>query len=359
MSSPAVAMGLAIAGARPVSGRDLLLAVAVANEVMCRVGCVIPGQFHRGGFHPTGLFAPFGVAYGAGKLLKLSAPEMASAAGIVGSLAAGLLECWADGTQAKFLQSGFAAQNGIPAAVLAQAGATGPARVLEGRFGLFASHVQDPSIARRLSRVTDDLGRRWDSRNASFKPYPCAHVLHPYIDLLLRFRAAHGLRPSDVARIDCPVAEFNVSIVCEPVAEKGAPATEAHGRVCLQFTLAEALVRGELGRHAYSDAARHDPEILALAKRIHYHVDPAFPPPGQFKGAVRVTLQDGRVLEAVEEFNRGSAQNPMSAADLRAKFDDNAGGVLRPDARARLADAIARTEALPDAGELVALAVRG
>jgi 2-methylcitrate dehydratase PrpD len=359
MSSPAVAMALAMAGAGPVSGRELILAVAVANEVMCRVGCVIPGQFHRRGFHPTGLFAPFGVAYGAGKLLGLSAHDMTCAAGIVGSLAAGLLECWADGTQAKFLHSGFAAQNGIHAALLAQAGATGPARVLEGRFGLFASHVQDAFVARGFGRVTDDLGTRWDSRNASFKPYPAAHVLHPYIDLLLRLRAAQGIRPSDIERIDCPVAEFNVSIVCEPVAEKCAPATEAHGRVCLQFTLAEALVRGELGRHAYSDAARSDPEILALARRITYHVDPKFPPPGQFKGAVRVTLKDGRVIEAVEEFNRGSAQNPMSDAELRAKFDDNAGGVLTVDERARLADAVARTESLTDAGELAVLATRG
>jgi len=338
MSSPAVAMGLAVAGTRPVSGRDLILAVAIANEVACRVGCVIPGQFHRRGFHPTGLFAPFGVAYGAGRLLGLSAPDMTWAAGIVGSLAAGLLECWADGTQAKFLHSGFAAQNGIHAALLAQAGASGPSRVLEGRFGLFASHVQDAGIERRFGRVADELGTRWDSRNASFKPFPAAHVLHPYIDLLLRLRQAHGIRPSDVERIECPVAEFNVSIVCEPVAEKCAPATEAHGRVSLQFTLAEALARGALGRDAYSDAARRDPEILELARRITYYVDPAFPPPGRFKGAVRLTLKDGRTFDAVEEFNRGSAENPMTDAELRAKFDDNAGRVLTAEERARLAE---------------------
>ena len=69
-------------------------------------------------------------------------------------------------------------------------------------------------------------------------------MLHPYIDLILRLREQHGIRPDDVQSIDCPVAEFNVSIVCEPVEEKVAPATEAHGRVCLQFTLAEALARG-------------------------------------------------------------------------------------------------------------------
>ena len=357
MSSPAVSAALAIAESQPTSGRDLILAIAIANEVSCRVGSVAPGQFHRRGFHPTGLFAPFGIAFGAGKILGLTAGQMTWAAGIVGSLAAGLLECWVDGTQSKFLHSGFAAQNGIHAALLARAGASGPPRVLEGRFGLFASHLQDPALVRNFSRVVDGIGTRWDSRNASFKPFPSAHVLHPYIDLVLRLRARHGIRPADVVSIDCPVAEFNVSIVCEPVAEKCAPATEAHGRVCLQFTLAEALARGELGRSAYSDAVRHDPEILALATRVTYHVDPAFPPPGQFKGAVRVTLQDGRVFDEVEEYNRGSAQNPMTDAELRAKFDDNASGVLSSDARARLVDAVARTETLDDAGSLVGLAV--
>lgn len=358
MSSPAVAMALALAGTRRVSGRDLILAVALANEVSCRVGCVIPGQFHRRGFHPTGLFAPFGIAVAAARLLNLDAGRMTWASGIVGSLAAGLLECWVDGTQSKFLHSGFAAQNGIHAALLAQAGASGPPRVLEGRFGLFASHVQDGSIDRRFGRVVDGLGITWDSRNSSFKPFPAAHVLHPYIDLVLQAKERHRLRADDIVSIDCPVAEFNVSIVCEPVAEKVAPATEAHGRVCLQFTLAEAFVRGQLGRSAYSDEARRDPEILALARRVTYHVDPSFPPPGQFKGAVRITLTDGRVLDVVEEYNRGSAQNPMTDAELRAKFDDNAAAVLSTPARTRLADAVSRAEHLADATALVDLSVR-
>ena len=75
MSSPAVAASLALAETRPVSGRELILAIAIANEVSCRVGSVSSGQFHRRGFHPTGLFAPFGIAMGAGKILGLDAEQ--------------------------------------------------------------------------------------------------------------------------------------------------------------------------------------------------------------------------------------------------------------------------------------------
>ena len=358
MSSPSVASALALAETRRISGRELIVAVAVGNEIACRIGSVAPGTFHRRGFHPTGLFSPFGIAYAAGKLLGLDVGALAWAAGIAGSTAAGLLECWVDGTQSKFLHSGFAAQNGMAAALLAQAGASGPPRIFEGRFGLFASHLQDAAVVKNFARITDGLGTRWDSRNSSFKPFPAAHVLHPYIDLLLRLRAEHAITPADVVSIECPVAEFNVSIVCEPVAEKTAPATEAHCRVCLQYTLAEALVRGELGRTAYTDANRTDPEILALAKRVTYRVDPDFPPPGRFKGALTMRLADGRVFDVVEEYNRGSAENPMTMEELRAKFDDNAGGALDASARDLIAQGIASLETLDDAGALVRLACR-
>jgi len=357
MSSPAVAAALALAETRRITGRDLILAIAIANEISCRVGSVSSGQFHRLGFHPTGLFAPFGVAFAVGKILGLDVQRLAYAAGTCGSFAAGLLECWVDGTQTKFLHSGWAAQSGVAAALLAEAGVTGPPKVFEGRFGLFASHLQDPAAPKQLDRIVDRLGTHWESRNASFKPFPTAHVLHPYVSAILRLRHQHGVTPADVVRIECPVAEFNVSIVCEPSAEKCAPSSQAHCRVCLQYTLAEALYTGALGKNAYGDATRLNPDVLALARKVEYFVDPAYPGPGRFKGAVRVTLTGGRVLTEIEEYNRGSAENPMNDAELRAKFDDNAGGFLSAAQRDRLAQAVAGTENLPDARTLVDLAM--
>ena len=283
---------------------------------------------------------------------------MERAAGICGSFAAGLLECWVDGTQTKFLHPGWAAQSGITAAFLARAGATGPTKVLEGRLGLFASHLQDPGAPRDFDRVVDGLGARWESRNSSFKPYPAAHVLHPYIDVLLQLRSEHRIEPEDVDQIECPVAAFIVPIVCEPLEEKLAPATDSHGRVSLQYTLAEAMYLGELGRSAYAADSLTNPEILALARRVRYRVDPEFPGPGRFKGALRIALKNGRSLSGVEEYNRGSAENPMSDAELRAKFDENAHGFLSAERRDRLAAEINRLEHLPDAKVIVDLAVQ-
>ena len=370
MSSPAVAAALALSELaaavrlkpdtterRPVSGPDLIAAIAVGNEISCRVGSVAPGQFHRLGFHPTGLFAPFGVCYLACRLLGVGAATMGQGAGIAGSFSAGLLECWVDGTQSKFVHSGWAAQSGMAAAFLAQAGMTGPLTVFEGRFGLFASHLHDPEAPRDFDRIVGALGTRWESRNASFKPFPAAHVLHPYIGALLRLRKEHRIAASDVEQIDCPVAAFIVPIVCEPTDEKLAPASDSHGRISLQYTLAEVMHFGELGGRAYQASSLMNPEILALARRVRYQVDPEFPGPGRFKGAVRVLLKDGQSFSEVEEHNRGSAENPMSDRELRAKFDENANGLLSAEQRGRLAEEIGRLEYLPDARTLVDLAI--
>lgn len=357
MSSPSVAAALAIADTAQISGRDLITAVALGNEISCRAGSVSPGQFHRRGFHPSGLFATFGVAYLAGKLLRLDVDGMTRAAGICGSFASGILECWVDGTQTKFLHPGWSAQSGIVAAFLATAGTTGPAQVFEGRWGLFATHLQDESAPRDLARLTDALGTRWDSRNSSFKPFPAAHVLHPYIDAILRVRHAHGIDPQDVTSIDCPVAAFIIPIVCEPLQEKLTPASDSHGRVSLPYSIAEAMVRGSLGKTAYSGASLRDPEILGLAQRVRFHPDPAFPGPGRFKGAVTVTLRDGRTITEVEDYNRGSVENPMTGADLRAKFDENAAGFLDAAARDAVAGAVDQLDTLTDARTLVDLVV--
>ena len=359
MSSPTLAAASALAETTRVSGRAFITALALGNEIACRVGSVASGQFHKRGFHPTGLFGAFGACFLASRLLGLDSDATARAAGICGSFASGILECWVDGTDTKFLHAGWAAQSGIACAHLARAGATGAIQVFEGRFGFFASHLQTPERKPDFTRITSGLGTHWESRNASFKPFPAAHVLHPYIDAVLRLRREHGVTPADVERLDCPVTQFIVGIVCEPVDEKMAPLTTSHCRVSLQYTLAEALWRNALGRNAYADDCRLDPDVLALARRVHYHVDPEYPGPGRFKGAVRATLKDGRVVEVVEEYNRGSAENPMTEEELRAKFDENAGVVLDAHARAHLADAIARLDSLPDAGVLPSLACAG
>ncbi len=357
MSSPSVAAALALVDDLNAGGRELITAVAISNEIACRAGSVAPSQFHKRGFHPSALFAPFGIACLGSSMLRLDADKIANALGIVGSFASGLVQCWVDGTQSKFLHPGWAAQSGIVAAKLAAEGATGPAEVFEGRWGLFASHLQTDEPVCDLGRLTVDLGNRWDSRNASFKPFPAAHVIHPYISAILRLRSKHALKPEQVARVICPVAPYIVGIVCEPLAEKRRPLTDSHGRVSLQFTLAEALVTGVLGRHSYAEQSLRDPVILSIADRIEYIEDGSLPGPEQFKGIVRIELTDGTVLEEIEEYNRGSAGNPMTEAEIVAKFRENTDGVLERETVERVIETALTLDQLKDGSSLTKLMI--
>jgi hypothetical protein len=98
--------------------------------------------------------------------------------------------------------------------------------------------------------------------------------------------------------------------------------------------------------------------VVALARRVTYRVDPAYPGPGRFKGAVDVTLTDGRDFSVTQEHNRGSVENPMSYGELRAKFDDNASELLDGEAREHLADWIANVDHLGDASAIADLTIQ-
>jgi 2-methylcitrate dehydratase PrpD len=161
-----------------------------------------------------------------------------------------------------------------------------------------------------------------------------------------------------VREIVCPVAAYIVPIVCEPVSEKRRPLTDSHGRVSFQYTLAEAMAKGRIGKDAYRTDSLEDPAILGLAERVTYQVDPGFPGPERFKAVVRVVMTDGRVYEAVEEHNRGSPENPMSRDDILAKFDENAATMLTSAQRRSIVAAVERLDEAGDAGVLAALAAR-
>ena len=314
---------LALSEEIDASGEDFLGSLVIGSELACRIGMAAPLQFHKRGWHPTGLFGAVGATFAACRLLRLDPKETAHAVGIIGSFAAGIGAGMREGAESPNLHAGWAAQSGIAAALLARRGHTGPMQVLEGGGGLFPTHVQDPDYRFDFAAVIEALGQRWECQAISLKPYPCAHVLHSFIDAILALRAA-GLRAAEVKRIRCPIADYMIGVVCEPRSAKIAPGNDWQGRASLPYSLAEALVTGKLDGTSYRGDAATRAAIRALAEKIEHEVDPSAQP-GQFKGWVIVETNDGTVLERIESYNRGSAERPLSEADIRQKFCDNAG----------------------------------
>lgn len=350
-----IATALTLGEQLGLSGEQLLVAIAGGNELACRLGVVAPGALHKAGYHATGVIGTMSATYVASRLLGLTVDQTRHACGIAGSQAAGIMECWSDGTWSKFLHPGLAAHNGIIAATLAKAAFTGPATVLEGRFGFYRSHIQEPGRAFDFARMTDKFGEKWESRDISFKPYPTAHFIHSFLDAALHLVRHAGLKAADVKRITCPIAHYMVPIVCEPVNEKVQPETDWHGRVSLQYSLAEAIFHGRLDGRGYAPESLRHPGILELARKIGYRIDDSAPGHEQFKGWVIVETVDGRTLERIEMYNRGSAKLPMSASDIKEKFRDNASFMLAPDRIDRIEKCVDRLEHVPDVTELVTL----
>lgn len=354
-SAPVVATALAMAERIGAGGEELIAAIAGGNELNCRLGSVVPGGFHQAGFHPTSVIGTLTAALIAGRFLRLDRAALVNAAGITGSQGAGLLEAYSDGTWVKTMHPGWAGHAGIAAALMAEAGFTGPASVLEGRFGLFRSHIQAPDAAFDFDRVTKGLGEHWESLDNSFKPYPCAHAIHPFVDAALHLRREHGLAAEDIDRVILYLAEPFAPVIAEPRAVKVRPLTPTHARASLHYAVAAALVRGHLGISEYDDAAIADPAILALAERIDWTPDPDPGPSDRYKGWVVVETRDGRQIEWVEPANRGSRENPMSAEELAAKFMAGAAPVLGEDMAEALRSAIDRVEETADVRSLMDL----
>ncbi|GAB3511470.1 MmgE/PrpD family protein [Phytohabitans suffuscus] len=301
---------LAVAdGDRP--GADLVTAVAAGDELLARLGAAAGRGLHARGFQATGIFGPLAAALVAGVLGGREPAVTASAMGLAGSMSGGLLEFLSDGTWSKRLHPGWAAHGGIVADGLAARGFPGPASVVEGRHGLFAAYLGTPAP----DGIADGLGERWLSAEARVKLYPCAHVLHPFIDMALDLRG--GLEAARVDRIVCEVAPWYVPIVCEPVAEKVAPTGEYQARASLPMAVALALVDGRVGVASFEPESTGRAEVRALAGQVEYRADPA--------------LTEGfgarmHVLAGGERFDGDPTRPVDEAAGVRRKFDENTGG---------------------------------
>lgn len=302
-------------------GAAALLGIAVGVEAICRLSLVVPKAVHRAGFHPTAVFGAIAAAAGVAAALGLARRQIVDALGIAGSMASGIIEYLAEGASTKRLHAGWAAQSGLRAALLAKYGFDGPRTVLEGTHGLFHgfAHTTDGDYA----RLTADFGRRWVTETLAFKLYPCGTMTHPYIDCARRL-AARGIAAADLKELVCEVGEGTVHRLWEPLADKQAPSNGYGAKFSTPYCIAAGFVRGNVGLDSFTDAAVQDQAVVAVAKKVRYVVDPNNAYPHNFTGHIRAVLRDGRVIEERQPHMRGGAHEPLTRADIEAKFTLNA-----------------------------------
>jgi 2-methylcitrate dehydratase PrpD len=342
---------LALGEAGGLDGRAVITAAVAGYESVARIGMGAPAAFHRRGWHATSTCGTFAAALAAGVCERLDRKALTSALGIAGSFASGVMEFLEDGSWVKRLHPGWAGQAGATAAALARAGFPGPATILEGRYGLYRTFVDaDPDL-----RPFDTLGRRWETLNIGFKPYPACHYLHAFLDCALSLRETHRIDAGAIEAIECLVPPSGMPIVAEPYPAKLRPRTPYDAQFSLPFSVAAAFVDGRVDLDTYTADHLGDPRVLALADRVTCRPDPNTTVPNGFPGWVRVRLADGRTLEAREPDGRGGPARPLPERAIVEKFRANAGRVLGASRVSEIERATLALDTLPDVRSLMPL----
>jgi 2-methylcitrate dehydratase PrpD len=337
---------LALAEMLGLDGRAVITAAVAGYEAITRIGMGASGAFHDRGWHATAVCGPFAAALAAGRCAGLDEAQLSSALGIAGSCASGVMEFLEDGSAVKRLHPGWAGHAGAVAATLAGGGFTGPATIFEGRFGLYATFLgKAPDL-----EPFETLGRRWETLEVAFKPYPCCHYNHAYLDGALELRSTHAIDVAAIDSIECGVPAGEVPIVCEPASSKARPRTTYEAQFSLPFSVAAALLDGHVGVDTYRTARLSDPRLLGLAARVRYTIDRESRFPAVFPGRVCVRLTDGRVLEA-----RVDGARPPRRQAIVEKFRAHAGRALPPPRVAALEQAVLELERAPSVAAVVAL----
>ncbi len=303
---------IAVAEARQVSGRDFLVAMVAAYEIFIELADRIPIR-SRG--WDQGVYVVLGSAAAAGKLLGLDENTLGEALSIAitaniptRQTRSGELAMW------KGCATAAAARAGVFAALLAQAGMTGPTAAFEGRHGVW-EQVTGPFEPGPMGGG----GRPFAVERAAIKFFPSEYHSQAPLWSILKMR--RGIVLDQIAAINLQTYHLTWSeIGSEP--EKWAPKTRETADHSLPFLIAAALRDGEITSESFSERNFRDPQLLALMARIRISENQDFTQrfPGALITEIEIVMQDGRRMVERAEHPRGHAQNPMTDADVDGKF---------------------------------------
>ncbi len=311
---------LAAAEVHRLDNDRVVLGMAAGTELLCRLALALPKGVHKAGFHPTAVLGAFAAAFGICVACRADARTTAHALGIVGSMASGIIEYLGDGSWTKRMHPGWAAQSGLRAYALARAGFVGPKWVFEGTHGAFSgfAHPVEP----RPDRIFDGLGERWVCDTITFKPYPCGTMVQPYIDCAIGLKR-RGVPLGGIEKITCKTAEGIVHRLWEPLDLKRRPPTDYAAKFSVPHGVALGLVRGHADLGDFTPEGIADPDLLAIAGKVGFEIDPDNPYPAAFTGHVRIDYVDGRVEEISQGHMRGGVDEPLTRDEIDAKFRAN------------------------------------
>lgn len=340
----------AVEAEKKVGGDLALTAIAVGVELFCRLGLACYNSLGKG-WHPTTAFGAIAAAAAAAKIFRLDAAQTLHAMALAFVQMSGTTQFIADGALAKRMGPGFAARSGVLAAQMARHGITGPWRFLEGKAGLFELHERGEVNPAFLS---DDFATAWHVRGLSMKPYPCCRCVHGTIQLALALRE-EGLRPEDIEAGTIELGKVNHQIVGAPF-DRNHPNPVVHAQFNAAYAFAAGLVDGRVDLTSFQPE-RIRADDVSFAARLSTvdaaDIEPTAVPPVR----VHLQLKDGRRLVRERHTLKGAPDEPMTDAEVFAKFKSCLSWGLGASEEQALAlkARIEMLDQLPDAALLVSV----
>ncbi len=314
------------------SNEDVLLALATGYEAFIRISSAAqPGLVARG-FHSTGMAGTLACAAACAKLYGLDAQGIENAIALATTMTGGLLSYGDSRPAIKPLNPGKAAENGVFAAMLANAGVQGPTESLEGQNGWF--HAVTDEVHEEFLKGSDHLLLH----DCYFKLYPSCRHTHCGIDAAV---ALHGRVKAE------EIEEVNVYIYPNAIKLAGIkiPKDQDETKFSIQYTLACALLQGSYGI-ADMDPPHLTPDVLELIEKTKLIADTTMEDRSKgIRGTrVEVVLKDGRKDEETILVPKGDPEKPLTREDIIDKLRTCAKGQATGEVLIKLVDNINHIE---------------
>jgi 2-methylcitrate dehydratase PrpD len=312
---PALAVAplcIAALAAGRVSLRAAHHAFALGYEIAARAGEI---WRIRPGMHVDGSWHALGAAAAAARLAGGDAAEVARAVRLVAcQIPFALYAPIAAGMDGRNSYPAHAVLLGVMAAAAARAGMDAPANGL--------------AEARRIALLHEAPASRapageWLIAEAYIKPFAGVRHAHYAAAAALELRAAIAGRLADVAAV-----RLETYAEALRYAANRAPTRAIQAQFSLSWAVAAALMQGDLGPAAYTDAALADPALRHLEDLVEFAEDTALTKAEQRGARLIVTLADGETHHASIGAMAGDPGQALNAEAVLAKCQRFAGPVI-------------------------------
>ncbi|KAK5733173.1 hypothetical protein LTR17_009914 [Elasticomyces elasticus] len=307
-----------------ISGPELLCALTAGIEASCKIGLAVWPEHYDIGWHITSSTGSIGAAVAVGKLMHLSAEQMAHAIGIAAVQVVGLREMF--GSDTKSFHPGRAAQSGLLAAMLAEKGYTSSEQALEAKRGW--ANVVAGGGTPELHKYLSQLGQTWEIEANAFKPFLCGIVCHPVIDGCIQLHndmLRTGRTPEAIVKIEARVHPLVIELT-----SKRTPKDGLEAKFSVYHGAAVGLLLGKAGPAQYANEVVQDQVVIEIRDKVDAAADVDLAADETY---LTVHFSDGSKLEKHVQHAVGSLEVPMSDEQLTAKFVDQAELVLGVGAR--------------------------